>query len=173
MVKRIFKWASHNARSIERKLFIPCLALSHGIGMLQVNGLVFKGAEVKRDRDGVPSSVDVNIDIDAVTQKAENGVLVGFTYKVDYRPDVGSLRIRGEAYCVDTPANIKAVLAEYKKKKTLPMEFGVSALNMINANAGMNSIFLIRPFNLLPPFMPPMIKGPEKAEKAAKPSKKK
>jgi hypothetical protein len=43
---------------------------------------------------------------------------------------------------------------------------------MINANAGINSIFLIRPFNLLPPFMPPLI-AEEGAPTSVKPKKKK
>ncbi|MCI0504249.1 hypothetical protein L0Y65_06095 [Candidatus Micrarchaeota archaeon] len=125
--------------------------------MLEVMGLAFKGGEVKKAKDGVPANIDININIDKITQKTPDGVILEFTYAVDYKPDVGALRIHGEAYCKDTPENLKKMLAEYKKAKVVPMEFGATAINMINANAGMNSIFLLRPFNLLPPFMPPLI----------------
>ncbi len=125
--------------------------------MLEVMGLVFRGGEVKKARDGVPSGIDVNVNIDKITTKEAGGVVLDFTYAVDYKPDIGSLRIKGEAFCRDNPDNIKKMLAEYKKNKIVPMEFGATAINMINANAGMNSIFMLRPFNMLPPFMPPLI----------------
>lgn len=140
--------------------------------MLEVMGLAFKGGEVKKAKDGVPSKIDININIDKITQKTPDGVILEFTYAVDYNPDIGALRIRGEAYCRDTPENLKKMLIEYKKAKIIPMEFGATAINMINANAGMNSIFLLRPFNLLPPFMPPLIATDAKVA-AARPVKKK
>jgi hypothetical protein len=125
--------------------------------MLEVMGLIFRGGEVRRPKEGVPTGIDVNVNVDKIIQKTPEGVVLEFTYAVDYKPDLGSLRISGEAFCRDRPDNIKKMLAEYKKKKAVPMEFGATAINMINANAGMNSIFLLRPFNMLPPFMPPLI----------------
>jgi hypothetical protein len=141
--------------------------------MLEVMGLTFRGGEVKKARDGVPANIDVNINVDKITQKTPDGVILEFTYAVDYMPDIGSLRISGEAFCRDTPENLKRMLIEYKKAKIVPMEFGATAINMINANAGMNSIFLLRPFNLLPPFMPPLIATEAKIAAKDKPVKKK
>lgn len=141
--------------------------------MLEVMGLTFRGGEVKKAKDGVPASVDVNVNVDKITQKTPDGVILEFTYSVDYKPDIGSLRIMGEAFCRDTPDNLKRMLIEYKKGKIVPMEFGATAINMINANAGMNSIFLLRPFNLLPPFMPPLIATEAKISAKDKPIKKK
>jgi hypothetical protein len=135
-------------------------------------GLTFKGGEVKRASTNVPNSIDVNINIDKIVQKTPEGVILEFTYAVDYKPGVGSLRISGEAFCRDTQDNIKKMLSEYKKTKIVPMEYGAAAINNINANAGLNGIFLLRPFNLLPPFMPPLIateaKGAKKEEKEKK-----
>jgi hypothetical protein len=143
----------------------------HGIIMLEVMGLVFRGGEVKKAKDGVPAGIDINVNVDKITQKAPDGVILEFTYAVDYKPDIGSLRMRGEAFCRDNPENIKRMLVEYKKNKIVPMEFGATAINMINANAGMNSIFMLRPFNMLPPFMPPLIAT--EAKVAAKETKEK
>ncbi|MFH0884731.1 MAG: hypothetical protein V1861_03405 [Candidatus Micrarchaeota archaeon] len=144
-----------------------------GIIMLEVMGLIFRGGEVKKAKDGVPANIDININVDKITQKTPDGVILEFTYAVDYKPDIGSLRIMGEAFCRDNPENIKRMLVEYKKAKIVPMEFGATAINMINANAGMNSIFLLRPFNLLPPFMPPLIATEAKIVAKEKPAKKK
>ncbi|MEW6035268.1 MAG: hypothetical protein AB1529_01530 [Candidatus Micrarchaeota archaeon] len=136
--------------------------------MLEVMGLTFRGGEVKKQKDGVPSGVEVNVNIEKITQKTPEAVLMEWSYTVDYKPDVGSVKIMGEAYCRDTPDNIKRMLADFKKKKSMSMEFGATAINMINANAGMNSIFLVRPFNLLPPFMPPLIATEAKVVKGNK-----
>ncbi len=144
-----------------------------GINMLEVMGLIFRGGEVKKAKDGVPANIDININVDKITQKAPDGVILEFTYAVDYKPDIGSLRMTGEAFCRDSPENLKKMLVEYKKAKIVPMEFGATAINMINANAGMNSIFLLRPFNLLPPFMPPLIATEAKVIAKEKPVKKK
>jgi hypothetical protein len=139
--------------------------------MLEVMGLSFKMAEVRRNNDHVPTAVEVNVNIDKVTQRTPEGVLLEWNYTVDYKPDVGSVKVSGEAFCRDTPDNIKRMLAEYKKAKILPMEFGATAINMINANAGMNSIFLIRPFNMLPPFMPPLLATEAKVTEQSKKKK--
>jgi len=141
--------------------------------MLEVMGLTFRGGEVKKAKDGVPSNIDINVNVDKITQKTPEGVILEFTYAVDYKPDIGALRIHGEVFCRDTPDNIKRMLVEYKKAKIIPMEFGATAINMINANAGMNSIFLLRPFNLLPPFMPPLIATEAKVVAKDKPAAKK
>ena len=123
---------------------------------------VLLGGEVKRSSPGIPKNVSVNVNVDRITPKTPDSVLIEFTYAVDYSPNVGMVRMTGEAICRDTPENVRKMLAEYKKRKALPPEYGATVLNMINASAGLNSIFLIRPFNLLPPFMPPLIS----AEKA-------
>lgn len=125
--------------------------------MLEVVSLVLSGGEVKRLKNAVPQTVEVDVNIDKVSKKAPDMAILDFTYSIDYKPQVAILKMYGSAYCRDTPANIKKLLEAFKKKKTVPMELGASVINMINANAGMNSIFLIRPFNLLPPFMPPLI----------------
>ena len=125
--------------------------------MFEVMGLVFTGAEVKRNRNDVPGQVDVDIAITKITKKDRRNMVLEFSYTVDYKPNVAKLKMTGNAYCVDTPENVKKAMAAFKKRKRLPMEYGATVLNMINANAGLNSVFIIRPFNLLPPFMPPLI----------------
>lgn len=124
---------------------------------MQVIELMLTGAEVKRSRSHVPTKIAVNINIEKLTPRDANTVVADFTYAISYLPDVATVKVFGMAHCKDTAENIKKVLAEHKKTKVVPMDLGATLLNMVNANAGLNSIFLIRPFNLLPPFMPPLI----------------
>lgn len=137
--------------------------------MLEIMQILFNGAEVKKLKDGLPSGVDVKIDVEKITAREPDAVMLEFTYSVNYKPGVGEVKIMGEAFCRDTPDNIKRLTDEFKKKKEVPADLGAAAINMINANCGMNSIFLIRPFNLLPPFMPPLL---VQQEAPAKPKKK-
>ena len=136
--------------------------------MLEVVEIALLGGEVKKPQRAVPKSVDTMVKIDKITKKGDNSVILDFTYSIDYRPKVAKVKITGQAFCRDTPANIKKMISEHKKKKTIPNEIGATAINMINANAGLNAVFLIRPFNLLPPFMPPMIVPEVKEEKKRK-----
>jgi hypothetical protein len=135
--------------------------------MMEVLNIVLTGGEVKRLKHDVPESVEINVNIDKITKKEADLAILDFTYQVDYKPKVAMLRMTGQAYCRENPATIKKIMAEHKKTKRLPMEHGARVINMINANVGLHSIFLIRPFNLMPPFMPPMLTQ----EPGAKPKK--
>jgi hypothetical protein len=130
--------------------------------MLEMIEFVLTGAEVRKASPAVPKSVMVNVSVDKLSPKSTDTVILSFTYAVDYAPSVASVRIAGEALCRDTPDNIRKMLAEFKKRKSLPVEYGQDVINLINASAGLNSVFLVRPFNLMPPFMPPPIAGPVK-----------
>ena len=127
--------------------------------MLEVLQILFNGAEVKKIKDNIPTGLEVNVAVEKVTSDSPTNIVLDFVYSVTYKPGVASVKIMGQAYCRDTPENIKKVLTEHKKKKPLPPELVGAALNMINANAGMNSVFLVRPFNMLPPYMPPPLVG--------------
>lgn len=136
--------------------------------MLEVTGLVLTGAEVKKINNNVPREVDVNVRITKIQKTDDRNVVLEFSYQVDYLPKTGMLKLTGVAYCKDTAANVRNFLAAYKKKKEIPMEYAAVVMNMINANAGMNSVFITRPFNLLPPFMPPPITAETQTKKKKK-----
>lgn len=122
--------------------------------MLELVNLVFTGGEVKKLNNNMPDSVKVSVKVDNLTQTSSMDVKMDFTYVVDYAPGVAFLKISGFAFCRDTETNLKAILAEFNKNKTLSPQYSALAINMIHANAGLNSVFLVRPFNLLPAFMP-------------------
>ncbi len=127
--------------------------------MLELIALHLSEGEVKVEKTEVPEKVDVNISVDRITVKKDRAYL-DFTYIVDYSPKVAKVTIKGTAHCTDTEMNLKKLVADWKKKIITP-ELGMNVLNEINANVGVNSIFLMRPFNLMPPFMPPLVVPPE------------
>ncbi|MFH1684755.1 MAG: hypothetical protein ABH983_00455 [Candidatus Micrarchaeota archaeon] len=125
--------------------------------MMKLMGLVLTGADVKKATSSIPKSVNVDLAVTKITKKDATTITLDFAYIIDYLPKIARVRLTGHAYCQDSAPNIRKALLTYKKTKKLPFEVAGEVLNMINANAGMNAIFLIRPFNLLPPFMPPLI----------------
>jgi hypothetical protein len=131
--------------------------------MMKLMGLVLTGADVKKVNSSIPKSVNVDLAVIKITKKDATTITLDFAYIIDYLPKIARVKLTGHAYCQDSAPNIRKALLTYKKTKKLPFEVAGEVLNMINANAGMNAIFLIRPFNLLPPFMPPLI-TPESVE---------
>lgn len=145
--------------------------------MLEVLGMKLTEAHVGVMNEGVPEELKVNFGIDKVTKHDESNVILEFSYNVQYMPDQAVVNVKGVAFARDTPSNIKKLLDSWRSKKEVPSELAGAAINMINANAAINTLFLIRPFNLVPHFMPPPIftseetPVPEKQKTKAKPKK--
>ena len=140
--------------------------------MLEMTQLMLNGAEVKKLSNDIPKNVSVDLEIEKITPRAPDTVILDFVYTISYGPNVAKLSVSGIALCRDSPENIKKVIDHHKKKKPLPFDLAGSAINMINSNVGMNSIFILRPFGLIPHFMPPPISLPEGAEPPPKETKK-
>lgn len=128
--------------------------------MLNVNSIRLTGANIEIMKTEQPSEVNVNINIDSIKVKKDEAS-VEFTYSIDYTPEVAKCTVTGTVSCTDTPPNLKKLVSNWKKK-VLPPELGTNVINVINANVGVNAVFLTRPFNLLPPFMPPVAAEAEK-----------
>ncbi|MFH0738220.1 MAG: hypothetical protein V1827_06265 [Candidatus Micrarchaeota archaeon] len=128
--------------------------------MLEVVSLMFKGAEIRKEADVIPESIEVSVSVDGVEQDGDDAVILYWSYNVDYRPNAANVKINGEARCTATPDAIRKFIKEFEETKQFPLvDGGAEVLNMINANASINAIFLIRPFNLMPPFTPPLIES--------------
>lgn len=142
--------------------------------MLEVLGMQLTEANVKIMNEGIPEELKVNLNIDRVTKHDDSNVVLEFSYQVEYAPALAAVFVRGIAFCRDTPQNIKKTLEAWRSKKGIPPELGGAALNMINANVAVNTIFLIRPFNLVPHFMPPPVyEGAPVPKSTGKPKPKK
>ncbi len=125
------------------------------ICMLQVTKTEFSGVELKKARDMPPTQIDSTVSIANVRQMSTTSVLLEFVYTVNYLPNIATFNIYGQAVCFDTKENIQDVLDQYKREATVSTKLVGDAINIINANAALNSIFVIRPFGLVPPFAPP------------------
>lgn len=130
--------------------------------MLEVISMNFTGAEVRKQREGVPENIEVSVIVDSLTKQSDEELLIDWSYVVDYKPDIGTVRLTGDVLCRDTPANVEKVMKKFEKDNEFSGELGTDVLNMINANASINCIFIIRPFNLFPPFTPPLLGEAEK-----------
>ncbi len=124
--------------------------------MLKVVDVTPNSAEIRKMANGVPKGLSIKVDMDKISSTDPQTVVIAFTYTVDYEPEVAIVKVKGTALCRDTPENIKKLLLEHKKGK-VPLEIAGSAINAINSNVGLSTIFMVRPFNLLPPFMPPAL----------------
>lgn len=125
--------------------------------MLEVLGIRLTEAHIGVMQEGFPTELKVDLSVDRVTKHDDGSITLEFTYNIQYMPGLAVVNVRGVAFCRDNPENIKKVLDAWRNKKELPTEIAGPAINMINANVGVNSLFLLRPFELSPHFMPPPI----------------
>jgi len=131
--------------------------------VLEVLGIRLTEAHIGIMNEGAPAELGVDLSIERITKVDESDVTLEFNYSVQYQPNLAVVNIRGIAFCRDTVANIKKLLETWRKKKEVSGEIAGPAINMINANVGVNSLFLMRPFDLAPHFMPPPIFAQGKA----------
>ncbi|MBU0592093.1 MAG: hypothetical protein ABIJ10_03840 [Candidatus Micrarchaeota archaeon] len=125
--------------------------------MLRLSEIVLSSGEIKIMKNAPSSNVHVDVKISRMTQRDPTTVILEFSYLIEYQPMVARMRLTGAAYCSDSQDNIKKLVTEYSKSRKLPVSMVGNALNMINANVGINSLLILRPFKLVPPFMPPPI----------------
>jgi len=141
--------------------------------VLEVLGIKLTEAHIGVMKEGFPEETGVELFIERVAKIDENSITLEFVYNIEYRPELALVNIRGVAFCRDSPGSIKKILENWRKKKELPGDVAGPAINMINANVGLNSLFLLRPFDLAPHFMPPPLAAPGKTPKPEKTAKKK
>lgn len=130
------------------------------IAMLQVFEIRFNSAEVRRLAPKFPSKIDVDVGIDRVSRRDPTSLAMDFTYSVKYHPEVATVKLQGIAMCNGTPDVIAEVLSEYEKTGKVPERLGANVINMVNTSAGLNTVFFMRTFNLIPPFIPPPLMKP-------------
>ncbi len=141
--------------------------------MLELIGLKLNLANVEKKSDRIPRSVDVRMDLINVFISDDGALGVEFEYHVDYNPECASMLIGGIGYFRGDGESVSKAINEYKKNKKLSPETGAMISNPIGAEVGLNSVFIMRPFGLVPHFVPPPIVLGERTQiqKGAKPVK--
>jgi hypothetical protein len=137
---------------------------------MPIVGLSFNSIEGKRKtlphgEIKVNSSPKVNdikeVDVSSIGKKA---LSLAFEFLTEYDPDIGSIKLEGEMiYMAD---NNQAVLAEWKKNKTLSEKVSVEVLNQLFRKCLLKASNVAEELQLPIPIQIPRVMPKEKAEKA-------
>lgn len=122
----------------------------------------FYRVEAESTRDDNFSSVAVNLDIKGM--KLGSGELrIDFSYAVDYRPGIASLRFDGYTLITGAAAELQKMEKDWKKDKTLPKSLAEPLINVITFNAETNGVLVAKAINIVPPLLAPKMEiGPQK-----------
>lgn len=111
--------------------------------------------EARRDKDGESAALNMNVNIDDVTEK--NGIVsVAYTYTVDYSPGVGSLRMTGLINFRGDEN--KEIMKAWREKKQLPGDIAEEFINSVTYAGSVNGTLVVRVLNLAPPIVVPRIR---------------
>jgi hypothetical protein len=125
---------------------------------VNITGLRITAAEVTREKNDVPSGISINMSINAVRQDGDMAEIV-FTYRAEYAPNVGLLRLEGIMNVKpESKKQLDELVKGWKDKKKLEDAFAEDVLNNINFACGAHGTLMARVVNLQPPMMPPRIR---------------
>lgn len=89
----------------------------------------------------------------------EDVLKFNFNYTVNYEPNVGLINIAGHLLFMDNAKQIKDILTDWEKKKSLPKELAPQILNTILAKCNIKSLSLSQEVNLPPHVRLPLIRN--------------
>lgn len=102
------------------------------------------------------SQFHTNINIRKV-KTAGPRVSVSFEWLVKYGEGSARTKMVGTLLAIEPPTTISAIKKEWAKRKSLPDAFSNEAINAINYFCTVNSGFVVRPLNIVPPYnVPPL-----------------
>lgn len=110
--------------------------------------------EAKKVSERLPESIDSKIDMRNVDMSGGN-LVVDFVYSASYANDGSYIRMGGRAFFSGPEA--KSALNEWKKSKRIGGKPGEEIVNSINYGSSLNSVFVARVLNVVPPLAPPSI----------------
>jgi hypothetical protein len=132
---------------------------------MPVIGLSFHSIEAKRNRDtkvqgqeirvnSTPKVVNVKeVDMPSLGKKA---LSLDFEFAIEYSPPIGEIKITGDMlYMADTNAKI---LAEWKKKKSIPEKVSIEVLNQLFRKCLLKTATIAEDLQLPPPLQMPTVR---------------
>lgn len=87
----------------------------------------------------------------------QDGVKFVFEFTSKYEPDYAHMTLIGDVLYLDSEKNIKAILEDWKKKKTIPKEAMTEVLNSILNRCNIQAMILARDVNLPSPIPLPKV----------------
>jgi hypothetical protein len=110
--------------------------------------------DAKKASERPPESIDSRIDMRNAELDAGN-LVVDFVYSANYANDGSYIRMGGRAFF--SGPETKAAYDEWKKSKRIGGRPGEEVINAINYGSSLNSVFIARVLNVVPPLAPPSI----------------
>ncbi|MGI0141571.1 MAG: hypothetical protein ACREBF_02900 [Candidatus Micrarchaeales archaeon] len=122
-----------------------------------ISGLRISHVEAKRDSEEMITNMKFNINFDNV--KVENDTVhVEFTFVANYEggepskaKEVGMLKIMGTIMSKENKKDTDEISSVWKNKKTLPIGFAESVINLLNFECGARGTLLASSIGLLAP----------------------
>ena len=130
---------------------------------MSVIGIKFRSFEAKRGEGKITPQIKVN-SIPKITDVRETNLpmfdkkalSLEFDFVTDYDPNIGSIKLSGEVYCI-TEDN-KSVLKSWKDKKTVPEDIRINVLNHLFRACLLKIANLADDLQLPPPMAIPRVK---------------
>lgn len=117
----------------------------------------FKFDTIHIEKKAVPSgeiNISNNVKLTEISEAKINvggehkALKVDFEYTVNYKPDIGDLKLTGNLVYMDDKAKQDSVLKAWKEKKVLDNKFSLSVTNKIMAKCNIKAIELCSEVNL-------------------------
>ena len=122
-----------------------------------ITGLRISHVEASRDSEETIMNMKFNINFDNVKVESDN-VHVDFTFVANYEggeaskaKDVGTLKIVGTIMSKESKKDTDEISSVWKNKKTLPISFAETVINLLNFECGARGTLLASSIGLLAP----------------------
>lgn len=100
----------------------------------------------------------INVDHEELpVGKSEEATKFEFEFAISYGDDAGTTALKGFVLNVDTPANTKKIVENWKNKKKIDTDLMASILNMILFRCNIKALSLAQDVNLPPHFKLPKV----------------
>lgn len=138
--------------------------LGHSITSLSANRNSVNNKKI--DINSSPKITGVkekDIDVSAITGSKNSVLGVDFEFSTDYKPEIGSIKMKGEVIYSGT--DNKKVLKEWEKNKKLPQDVDIEVKNFLLKKCLLLGVSISQEMQLPPPLVIPTLRA--KAEKAS------
>ncbi|MBI4895899.1 MAG: hypothetical protein HY831_05390 [Candidatus Aenigmarchaeota archaeon] len=132
-------------------------------------GFNINSIKARTNTDNVNGEISVNsapviIDVERKDVDELKDILsIKFTFKVEYKPDAGEIKIEGEV--LYKSENSKDILKKWKDTKTLPSDVAVDVLNGVFRGCLIKAVSLSGDLRLPPPVRFPIVAKEPRSEK--------
>ncbi len=113
--------------------------------------------------ESVPTIVSVEEKELPALGKDGKVLAINFTFSVDYKPDIASIKVAGEILYLEEGERVGA--KTWAKSKSLPQEIMIEVYNMIFRKGLLKALVLSDDMQLPPPLQVPMVTPKKGAEK--------